>query len=214
VHFCLVFYAITELEFYRAYIKFEKFDTYNDCLKCLPLANTNLSFSYYREPFCYMIDLPNSWRRYLDSDNHPRTFWAIAFSKSHNVLYNSYLLFDVIYGLANYLIKRMVNPDPEYDLRSAMMNGLILFGRYPASVWEVLLGLAPLRIVRQANCVDFWAVVGLVAWWGTRREMIGIESDDELGSGFEMCAKWDKPSQKILHLRGKSQTKVAVSHTK
>jgi hypothetical protein len=81
----------------------------------------------------------------------------------------------VVCGLANYPIKRIVNPDLEYDLRSAMLNELMFFGTYPASVWEVLLGLALLRVVRQANYVGFWAVVGLVAWWGGRRKMFGIE---------------------------------------
>jgi hypothetical protein len=183
VHFCLVFYVITELEFYRAYIKFENFDTYTDCLKRLPLANVDPSFPYCREPFCYMIDLPNSWRRYLDGDNDPRTFWAIAFSKSHNVFFASYLVFHVVCGLVDYPIKRIVNPDPEYDLRGAIVHGLILFGTYRASVWEVLLGLALLRVVRQANYVCFWAVVRLVARSGRRRETVGNESEDELGSG-------------------------------
>ncbi|KAF1840179.1 uncharacterized protein K460DRAFT_421172 [Cucurbitaria berberidis CBS 394.84] len=166
VHFCLVVYVITELEFYRAYTGFKKFDTYTECLKSLPLANVNHSFLYCRDPFGYMIDMPNSWRRYLNGDNDLRTFWDIAFSKSHNILCASYLLFHVVCGLANYSIKRMVNPDPEYALRSAMVNGLILFGTYPASIWEVLLGLALLRVVRQANYVGFWVVVGLVEWWG------------------------------------------------
>jgi hypothetical protein len=63
VHFCLVFYIITDLEFYCAYIEFKEFDTYTDCLEYLSLANVNPTFSYCREPFYYMIDLPNSWRR-------------------------------------------------------------------------------------------------------------------------------------------------------
>jgi hypothetical protein len=87
VLFCLVFYAITELRFYRAYIKFKRFDTYTDCLDNLPLANVNPALVYRYEPFCYMTDLPDSWRRCLDVDNNPRTFWEIAFSKSHNVFY-------------------------------------------------------------------------------------------------------------------------------
>lgn len=132
------------------------------------------------------MDLPDSWQRYLDGDNEPRTFWAIALSKSHNVFYASYLLFHVVCGLANYPIKRIVNPDPDHDLRSAMVSWLILFGTYPASVWKVLLGLALLRVVRQANYVGFWAVVGLVARWGPRHELSVIESEDELGSDYEM----------------------------
>lgn len=44
VHFCLVFYVITELEFYCAYLEFEEFDTYTDCLKYLLLANVNHYF--------------------------------------------------------------------------------------------------------------------------------------------------------------------------
>jgi hypothetical protein len=183
VHFCLVFNVITELEFYRAYIKFEKFDTYTDCLKYLPLANVNSSFPYCREPFCYIIDWPNSWRRYLDGNDNPRTFWTVAFSKSHTVLYVSYFVFHVFCGFANYSIKRMVNPDPEYNLRSAMVNGLILFGTYSASVWEVFMGLALLRVVRQANYVGFWVMVRLVARCRGRHEMVGTEIEDELGSG-------------------------------
>jgi hypothetical protein len=71
----------------------------------------------------------------------------------------------VISGLAIYPIKRMVNPDldPGYDLRRAMVNGLILFGRYLASVCEVLLRLALLRVVRQANYVGFWVVFRMMA---------------------------------------------------
>jgi hypothetical protein len=162
VHFCLVFYAITELEFYRAYTLFETFETYTDLLKYLPLANVNPSFPYCREPICYMTDLPNSWRCYLDGGNDPTTFWAIAFSKSHNVLFASHLLFHLVWRLANYPLKKIVNPAPEYDSYSAIVNGPILFGTYPASVWEVLLGLALLRVVRQANYVGFWAVVRLL----------------------------------------------------
>jgi hypothetical protein len=189
VHFCLVFNVITELEFYRVYIKFEKFDTYTDCLKYLPLANVNPSFPYCREPFCYIIDLPNSWRRYLDSDDNLRTFWAATFSKSHILLYASSFVFHVFCGLANYSIKCIVNPDPDYNLRSAMVNGLILFGTYPASFWNMFMGLALLRVVRQANYVGFWLMVGLVARWRGKREMVGTESEDELGSGYEICAK-------------------------
>jgi hypothetical protein len=162
VHFCLVFYAITELEFYRAYTLFETFETYTDLLKYLPLANVDPSFPYSREPICYMTDLPNSWRCYLDGGNDPTTFWAIAFSKSHNVLFASHLLFHLVWRLANYPLKKIVNPAPEYDSYSAIVNGPILFGTYPASVWEVLLGLALLRVVRQANYVGFWAVVRLL----------------------------------------------------
>ncbi|KAJ4375798.1 hypothetical protein N0V83_001075 [Neocucurbitaria cava] len=116
VHFCLVFYVITELEFYRAYVKFKKFDTYTDCLKYWPLANVDYSFPHRREPFSYMIDLPNSWQRYLDGDNEPRTLWAIACTKSLKVFFAVDLLFSVVCGLAYYLIKRIVNPDAEYDL--------------------------------------------------------------------------------------------------
>jgi hypothetical protein len=73
------------------------------------------------------------------------------------------LLFHVVWKLANYPIKRIVNPDPEFDLCGAMVNGMILFGTYPAPVWDLLLGLVLLRVVRQANYVGFWAVVGLVS---------------------------------------------------
>jgi hypothetical protein len=183
VHFCLVFYVISELEFYRAYVgfdRFDKFDTYTGCLKHLPLANVNPSFRYCREPLCYIRDLPHSWRRYLDGNNDPRTFWAVAFSKSQIVCYASYLLFYTVCGLANYPIKRMVNPNPTHDLRSAMVHWLVLFGTYPVSGWEVLLGLALLRVVRQANYVGFWAVVGLVERWRGRRGMVGVESEDGL----------------------------------
>jgi hypothetical protein len=89
VHFCLVFYVISELEFYRACVKFEKSDTYTSCLKSLPPANVNRSSMYCREPLCYIIDMPHSWRRHLDSYNNPRTFWARAFGKSHVVFYAS-----------------------------------------------------------------------------------------------------------------------------
>jgi hypothetical protein len=73
------------------------------------------------------------------------------------------LLFTVVCGLANYPIKHRVTPDPEHDLCSAMVKGPIFFVMYPASPWEVLLELLLLRVVGQANHVDFWAVVGLVA---------------------------------------------------
>lgn len=49
----------------------------------------------------------------------------------------------------------MIDPDLKYDWCGAIVNGLILFGTYPASGWEVLLGLALLRVVRQANYVGF-----------------------------------------------------------
>lgn len=96
VHLCLVFYVITEFEFYRVYIQFENLDTYTEYLKHLSLANVNPSSPYRRDPFYYMVDLPDSWRRYLDGGNDPRTVWAIVFSKSHNVLHTSYLLFHVV----------------------------------------------------------------------------------------------------------------------
>jgi hypothetical protein len=172
VHLYLVFYAITELEFYRAYILFEGFDTYIDCLKYLPIANINPVFPYHREPICYMMNMPDSWRRYLDGDRYSKMF-----SKSHKVIYASHVLFYVVCGVSNYFTKRMVNPDPKYDYRSAMTNGSVLFGTSSASVGEVLLAMALSRIVRQANYVGFWAVVGQVERWMKRRQMGGSQSE-------------------------------------
>jgi hypothetical protein len=74
VNFCLVFCFITEFEFYHAYTKFKKCDTNLDCLKNVPFANVDPSFLYRREPFYYMTDLPDSWRRCFDEDNDTRTF--------------------------------------------------------------------------------------------------------------------------------------------
>jgi hypothetical protein len=99
------------------------------------------------------------------------------FSKSHKVIYASHVLFYVVCGVSNYFTKRMVNPDPKYDYRSAMTNGSVLFGTSSASVGEVLLAMALSRIVRQANYVGFWAVVGQVERWMKRRQMGGSQSE-------------------------------------
>jgi hypothetical protein len=172
VHFCLVFFAITELEFCHAYALFASFDTYIDCFKYLPIANINPAFPYHREPTCYMVDLSNSWRRYLDNDKYPRMF-----SKSRITLYASYALFYVVCGFANYSIKRMVNPDPKYDFCSAFTNGSVLFGTSSATVGEVLLAMALSRVLRQANYVGFWAVADYVKRWRDRCQIVGTESE-------------------------------------
>jgi hypothetical protein len=83
----------------------------------------------------------------------------------------------------------MVNPAPEDNLRSAMLSGRILFGTNPVSLWEALLGLALLRVVRQANYVSFWALVELVTRW-RGHGLVCIEIEDAPGSAYEKCTKY------------------------
>lgn len=185
VHFCLVFYVITELEFYRAYANFKKFDTYTDAFKRLHLANADPTFTYCRDPFSYILDLPNTCRYNPNSDNEPRTFWASC--RPYCAFSASCLLFHAVGGLANYLIKCMVNPDPRCDWISAMMNGLVFFGSYQASYWELILGFALLRAVRQANYVGFWVVVEFVKRLRASREMADVERKIGLESRYKTC---------------------------
>lgn len=198
VHFCLVFFVITEFEFYRAYILFRKFDTYTDCFKHFLEANVDPLFPYRRDPMWYTTDLPSSWRRYLlNGENEARSPLAMALSKAYVfivALYFQalYLLFHVVCGLANYLIKRAINPDPEYNLQGAMLGVMVFFGTYPASAPGLYLGMLLLRVVRQANYVGVWAVVGLVARWRAERGRVSMESEDEPQSGHNGSANCGK----------------------
>jgi hypothetical protein len=189
VHFCLVFYVISELEFYRAYAKFARFATYKECFKRLHRAHTDPGFVYCRDPFGYVVDVPDSWRGYLDGESGLRTGWAVGFTKSHGVFHASCLVFHVVCGLVNYLIKLMVNPELDHNLCSAMLNWHVLFGTYPRLVRGAFLGLALLRVVRQANYVGFWVVAGLLKRRRGKWGIIDVESENKIASGLENLCK-------------------------
>jgi hypothetical protein len=75
-------------------------------------------------------------------DDEPREFCVIGFSTSHNAKFAKVLLSNVVCGLLNVSIIRVVNPDAGSGLRSAMFGGTGLFGKEDSSWWEVLLAFA------------------------------------------------------------------------
>jgi hypothetical protein len=73
-----------------------------------------------------------------------------------------YMLFPVISGILNYPIKRTVNPSPDSESFFALAAGYNVFFEQPLdSPWKIVLGLALLRVARQANYLAFWVVAGV-----------------------------------------------------
>lgn len=100
VHFCLAFFVISEFEFYRAYIDFKNFEPGLDAIKYFLVANVEPDhvFPISRDPwgFGYMTRTKG---QNLE-----------IFTKSNGLHVGQWLLFWVIGGLANFLLKRMVDP--------------------------------------------------------------------------------------------------------
>jgi hypothetical protein len=190
VHFCMAFCAISELEFYRAYMHFKKFETYTACFRNLLRANFDLEFDYTRDLHYYILTMPERWRRWLDGDTEPpciTNFWSMKYIRSHVVLVASWFVFGLVGGLANYPIECFVDPASGHGLQSARTNVFVLLGASSKSpLWQGFLGLALLRVVRQANYVGFWTVVGVL---GRRGAMVGGGSEDGLECGYEKCLK-------------------------
>lgn len=131
-------------------------------------------FEYLREPVAYRAGATHF-------------LWRGELSKRCLVGVVECVVFQVVCGVVAYGIKSVVNPDPECGVLCGMVGGMVLFGGYPASMWEVVLGLALLRVVRQANYVGFWALVALARRWGlVRCEGSDIESKSESGSGYRI----------------------------
>jgi hypothetical protein len=189
----MAFCAISELEFYRAYMRFKKSETYTACCRNLLRANFDLEFDYSRDLHYYILTMPERWRRWLDGDTERpciTNFWSLAYIRSHVVLVASWFVFGLVGGLANYPIECFVDSVSEHDLQSARTNVFVLLGassKFP--LWQGFLGLALLRVVRQANHVGFWAVVGVLERWRRKRGVVG-ESEDELECGYEKCLKY------------------------
>jgi hypothetical protein len=145
VHFCLAFFVISEFEFYRAYINFRNFEQGLDPIKYFLVANVEPDhvFPISRDPWDF---------GYMTRTERPN---FEIFSRPINLHMGQWLLFWTIGGLANFLLKRMVDPSSNdgKDLLWAMTSTNILFTTENA--WMVFLNLPLLRVVRQANHVGF-----------------------------------------------------------
>ncbi|EUC45206.1 hypothetical protein COCMIDRAFT_26614 [Bipolaris oryzae ATCC 44560] len=128
VHFCAVFWVLEECEGFWAYGQW----------RYVRRADEGLRFEYLREPVAYRAGAADFW-------------WYGGLGKECLVGFAECVVFQVVCGVAACGIKSVVNPDPECGLLCSMVGGMVLFGGYPASVWEAVLGLALLRVVRQAN---------------------------------------------------------------
>ena len=160
VHFCLALFIISEFEFYRAYIDFKGFESRLDAIKYFVKANVEADhiFPVSRDPwvFGYM-------NRTVGLDFK-------IFTKPHGLHIFQWLLFWIIGGLVNVLLKRIVNPSSNgwKDLLLAITSTHVFFTTECA--WTLFVHLALLRVVRQANHVGFWFMVGVVEWWKARAE--------------------------------------------
>jgi hypothetical protein len=153
---------LSELEFYRQYISFKGFENWRTTSRGFLRANVDTSFHISRDPWFYMRDLPRSWRRYLDGDTEPRGPLPTLFSRLMIVEIILYMLFPVISGCLNYPIKHIVNHSPDGESIFALTAGYNVFFEKPLdSPWKIVLGLALLRVARQANYLAFWAVAGV-----------------------------------------------------
>jgi hypothetical protein len=160
VHFCFAFFVISEFEFYRAYINFRNFESGLDPIKYFLVANVEPDhvFPTSRDPWGF---------GYMPRTKGPN----FETSTNSNGLYvGQWLLFWIIGGLANLHLKRMVDPswNDGKDLLWAMLSTNVLFTT--ENVWTLFLHLPLLRVVRQANHVASWAMVGLMEWWNMRAE--------------------------------------------
>jgi hypothetical protein len=90
------------------------------------------------------------------------------FSKAFGLYFVQWLIFWVINGLANVLLKRVVDPswNEGKGLWMAMTSVNVLFTT--ENVWQLFLNVPLLRVVRKANHVAFWALAGVVEWCKTR----------------------------------------------
>jgi hypothetical protein len=71
------------------------------------------------------------------------------------------------------LINRVTDTMREYSMRSTQARELTLLGTHSPPSWEVLMvWWVLLRVVRQADYVAFWALVGLVSWCGRCQKCI------------------------------------------
>ncbi len=160
-HFCLAFFIISEFEFYRAYSESKNFEPSLNVIKHFILANVdpNHVFPVSRDPwgfgYGYMTlfpgpDLEMTW-------------------KYCGLNIGQWLLFWINSGLANILLKRMVDPSSNYGevLLWAMTSTCVLFTT--EDLW-LLLNVPLLRVVRQANHVGFWTFVEVMEWWEARAE--------------------------------------------
>jgi hypothetical protein len=167
VHFCLAFFIISGFEFYRAYINVKKFDPGLDPIEYFLRGNVepNHVFPVSRDPvgFSYV-------KQVAEPD------FAI-FSKSNDLQIGQWLLFWGIDGLANLLLKRIVNRSSGdgKDLLWVMMGMNVFFTTDNGQAR--FLNLPLLRVVRQAKHVAFWTMVGVV-----QRRTARAEAHDESSS--------------------------------
>lgn len=118
-----------------------------------------------------MTELPESWRHYLNGDYCPLKLWKMFCTESQIVFLVLLYLFYAICGLSVYPIDHVINPEPQYGLHTGGKRWTILFGPSSRSAWEnILVWFMLFRVVRQANYVGFWTVVGLVTRWSEGRE--------------------------------------------
>jgi hypothetical protein len=122
----------------------------------------------------------------------PVWFWPGTASKSVAVYVVQFGLFWVICVVVNYSMKLVINPEPGWNFVPAIENLMVLFGKYPAPLWNIFLGQNLLRVVRQANHVAFWAVVGLVKRSRAGKAEVDRESEHEQMSGHTVRADCDK----------------------
>jgi hypothetical protein len=100
--------------------------------------------------------------------------------KSNGLQVGQRLLFWIMSGASNFLIKQIVDPSTNdgNDLLWAMLSTNVLFTM--ENVWTLVLHLPLLRVVRQVNHVGFWMAIEVVEWWEAR-----IEAQKESASSVD-----------------------------
>ena len=179
VHFCVSFFVISEFEFYHAYIEFRDPKPGPDTIMCILVANVEYyhDFTYSRDPYAFGYTTQDELRRVLQHNLRKLCFWYIG----------QWLLFYPISSLANILLQSLVGPSPNgwWDLFCAFSSLNVLFkAEESLALPALLLHLLMLKVVRQANYVVFWAVVGMLQRWKAR-----AKAHDDLECASKVAGK-------------------------
>jgi hypothetical protein len=163
IHLALAFLVLSELEFYRQYIFFRGFADFSTSLQRFLWANIDPSFKVSRNPFGYILIFPSSM-----VDIETNDLFATVFNKSHGIYLFAAMLFYVVSGYLNSLIKLVVNPSLDAENISVLMSSVnILYNA--TNTGTAFLGLQMLRVVRQTNFVAIWGVIRdyecALEWW-------------------------------------------------
>lgn len=160
VHFCMAFVILSETEFYRRYMVFAR-ETHpvryrNWHFKSVVWnADADAEYRMSREPWSYVPSLSETGRA-GEPTCQRGSQWVTLIS------------FSMVYMFLHWAVKSLVKQDPRgFDWRAVVTRANVLF-KTEGALCKAFLGIALLRVVRQAAFAVCWKIVGLLRRWEGR----------------------------------------------